>query len=106
MHGNVGEWCFDIPTEWRYMKSEVVDPRGRDGGDDRIFRGGCWRLPSVACRSANREAGLVLREGSGFRDHVGFRVHMLTTDAVSGRKQVTLNLSKGVTLEMIRVPLE
>jgi formylglycine-generating enzyme required for sulfatase activity len=68
MHGNVWEWCQDWLGE--YPRGPVVDPRGNEGGVERVLRGGSWNDIAANCRSARRHS---FRPGG--RDHtVGFRV--------------------------------
>ncbi|MFJ4903439.1 formylglycine-generating enzyme family protein [Streptomyces sp. NPDC088727] len=58
--GNVWEWCADLFAPDYYAHSPVEDPRGPEGGDRRVMRGGsylchhsyCHRY-RVAARSAN-----------------------------------------------------
>jgi formylglycine-generating enzyme required for sulfatase activity len=53
MHGNVWEWCVD----WKAGKlTGGRDPVGPSSGTSRVFRGGCWNLPAVFCRSACRRS--------------------------------------------------
>jgi formylglycine-generating enzyme required for sulfatase activity len=52
MHGNVLEWCQDWSGS--YSKGEASDPRGPDGGETRVCRGGSWGSPAGDCRSALR----------------------------------------------------
>ncbi|WP_372371360.1 formylglycine-generating enzyme family protein [Candidatus Uabimicrobium sp. HlEnr_7] len=67
MHGNVFEWCSDWYRE--YDISITVDPVGRNGGTDRVIRGGCWGDSSWSVRSAYRN-----RSGPDFRiQDIGFR---------------------------------
>lgn len=42
MAGNVAEWCSDYYDEHSYSTSPQTDPRGPDGGEDRVIRGGSW----------------------------------------------------------------
>jgi len=54
MHGNCWEWCHD----WfgPYGQEHVTDPHGRETGDRRVMRGGCWNLNSRYARCATRNA--------------------------------------------------
>ena len=47
MHGNVEEWCLD--RYGAYPGGAQVDPSGPDSGDGRVFRGGAFTTPSIAC---------------------------------------------------------
>ncbi len=68
MHGNVAEWCSD----WYgpYEKGLQTDPRGREDGDCRVFRGGFHSSMIRFLRSANR-GSWVVNSPSG---RIGFRV--------------------------------
>ena len=68
MHGNLSEWCSD----WYgpYEAEEQTDPRGRSGGDFRVFRDGPHSMLSRLVRSANRGAWIPESSGSIF----GFRI--------------------------------
>lgn len=68
MHGNVFEWCSD----WYGENSidGVSDPVGPATGSERVFRGGCWAMPSLFMRSARRDKNTPILE-SGF---LGFRL--------------------------------
>ena len=74
MHGNVAEWCQDIYAASYYTSSPEKAPRGPDEGSEFVLRGGSWKSPADALRSAYR-AG----EAPGFsdaclaRDAIGFR---------------------------------
>jgi formylglycine-generating enzyme required for sulfatase activity len=68
MHGNVYEWCEDWYGE--YPKGRTIDPRGPDGGSDRVIRGGGWRSGGQYCRAAAR----LWSEPSDRNGFVGFRL--------------------------------
>jgi formylglycine-generating enzyme required for sulfatase activity len=74
MHGNVAEWCQDIYAASYYKSSPEKSPSGPDEGNEFVLRGGSWKSPAEALRSAYR-AG----EAPGFsdaclaRDAIGFR---------------------------------
>ncbi len=79
MHGNVAEWCQDIYSPTYYKTSDhntgpVKEPRGPDQGNEYVLRGGSWKSPADALRSAYRSG-----EVPGFsdaclaRDAIGFR---------------------------------
>ncbi|MCA8969100.1 MAG: SUMF1/EgtB/PvdO family nonheme iron enzyme [Planctomycetes bacterium] len=71
VHGNVWEWCLDVPVEYTYparqsdgLRREIIANRGR------VARGGSWRLGARAARSAFRIALDNLHKG----DDGGVRV--------------------------------
>jgi formylglycine-generating enzyme required for sulfatase activity len=74
MHGNVAEWCHDIYDKTYYTGSPEKNPRGPAEGKEYVLRGGSWKSPADALRSAYR-----LGETPGFsdaclaRDAIGFR---------------------------------
>lgn len=70
VHGNVAEWCQDWYRRGYPGDGPRTDPTGPADGDRRVVRGGSFRDPASACRSAAR-AGLRPTER---RDHIGFRV--------------------------------
>ena len=81
MLGNVWEWVGDWYAA--YPGGSVADPRGGNGGLNRVVRGGGWYYDARHCRSANRS-----NAGPAFRNvDVGFRV-LLTANA----PQVSTNI--------------
>ena len=60
MHGNVGEWCWDLydddedEDEYYYSSSPAKDPAGPYSGVGRVIRGGAWNIFASALRSAHR----------------------------------------------------
>ena len=74
MHGNVAEWCQDVYDPSYYKDSTEKNPRGPAGGNENVLRGGSWKSPADALRSAYR-----IGETPGFsdaclaRDAIGFR---------------------------------
>jgi serine/threonine protein kinase len=69
LHGNVAEWCSDWYKPG-YPGEARADPTGPADGDRRVVRGGSYRTPAAATRSAARDS---LRP-SDARPDVGFRV--------------------------------
>ena len=70
MCGNVWEWCFD----WRapYTKGDLIDPKGPETGEERVFRGGSWFDFANSVRSANRHRHT---PDKGYTS-IGFRILM------------------------------
>jgi formylglycine-generating enzyme required for sulfatase activity len=74
MHGGVAEWCQDVYDPGYYKSSSEKNPRGPADGNDFVLRGGSWKSPAAALRSAYR-----IGENPGFsdaclaRDAIGFR---------------------------------
>ena len=54
MHGNVGEWCWDIYAP--YPKGAATNPTGPESGTRRVNRGGGWNDFAKNIRSAYRAA--------------------------------------------------
>lgn len=55
MHGNVAEWCLDYYSP-EYDASATNNPRGPADGSRNVIRGGSWKDPASACRSAARRS--------------------------------------------------
>jgi len=72
MHGNVWEWCRDIYTrKLPGGRDPEVEPDGKTGRENRVYRGGCWTNVAPDCRSAIRSWSMQ----PGYRNYtLGFRV--------------------------------
>jgi formylglycine-generating enzyme required for sulfatase activity len=70
MHCNVAEWCSDWYRSEAYKDAAKDNPTGPADGDKRVVRGGSFRDPASATRSAARDS---LRP-TDRSPHVGFRV--------------------------------
>ena len=77
MHGNVFEWCRDW---YDFYDGDATDPRGPASGLHRVFRGGCWNLPAVDCRSACRNHYAPMP-----RSCTGFRLALVPVDSLVQR---------------------
>lgn len=75
MHGNVGEWTWDIYGA--YPTGEQADPVGADSGTRRVYRGGGWNDFAKNMRSAYR--AMMDQDKGSF--NIGIR---LARNAVSG----------------------
>jgi formylglycine-generating enzyme required for sulfatase activity/serine/threonine protein kinase len=79
MHGNIGEWCGDWYRSEAYKDAGRDNPTGPADGDKRVVRGGSFRDPASAARSAAREGRRPFQTSAdtgkptGYPD-VGFRV--------------------------------
>lgn len=72
MHGNVREWCWDWYGPY---EGNVVDPKGPNTGEIRVFRGGSWGEGASECRAANRDGFSPIPA----TDNYGFRVALNST---------------------------
>ncbi len=69
MHGNVGEWCWDMYDERYYRTSPRKDPTGPTNGQKRVIRGAGWYRTLAMCSSAYRgfDPPLLKDRDLGFR---------------------------------------
>ncbi len=65
IYGNVWEWCWD--RYGTYPTGTVTDYRGADTGNELIYRGGAFDVPTDGCRSARREKYYSRDQKIGFR---------------------------------------
>ena len=72
MSGNVSEWCHDYFEETFYQFSPSTNPKGPDGGQERVTRGGFFGDNRPGVRTTQRTGA---QEGQT-RDTIGFRVAM------------------------------
>jgi formylglycine-generating enzyme required for sulfatase activity/tRNA A-37 threonylcarbamoyl transferase component Bud32 len=70
MHGNVAEWCHDWYRRGYGSAEHAENPTGPATGERRVVRGGSFRDPASACRSAARS----YLAPSERRATIGFRV--------------------------------
>lgn len=69
MSGNVYEWCEDYYDEDYYKYSPSTNPRGPEGGQERVIRGGFFSetRPNVRCTHRSSAPETHTRENVGFR---------------------------------------
>lgn len=69
VHGNVGEWCWDVYDDAYYNLSPATDPTGPVAGSRRVARGGNYTASSQISRSAARTGynPATLNPAIGFR---------------------------------------
>jgi len=71
MHGNVWQWCSSGYE--KYTAASQTDPDPTGDGSSRVYRGGCWLITPLYCRSAYRG-----RFASAKRDGMlGFRLALV-----------------------------
>jgi formylglycine-generating enzyme required for sulfatase activity len=70
MHGNVWEWTADWSGPYNESAAANIDPRGAQGGETRVIRGGSWFFDANSAR-----CGLRYRHAPSDRGFsLGFRV--------------------------------
>ena len=70
--GNVYEWCADYYDEDYYRSGPNSNPKGPEGGQKRVVRGGCFQDTRAVLRVTHR-----LGENEvGTRETIGFRIAM------------------------------
>lgn len=69
MCGNVYEWCSDYYDEDYYKTAPSSDPRGPEGGQERVVRGGCFFDTRTALRVTHRHgvSEVTVKDNTGFR---------------------------------------
>ena len=72
MSGNVYEWCADYFDDEYYRSSPTSNPRGPDGGQEHVIRGGSFSETRAGLRVTHR--GCCAEATT--RDTVGFRIGM------------------------------
>ena len=80
MAGNVYEWCQDYYDEEYYKSSPATNPKGPDGGQERVVRGGCYIESRAALRTTHREGVSEVTT----RDTIGFRIAMDADQTIPG----------------------
>ena len=80
MAGNVYEWCYDHYDPEYYKDSPTTNPRGADGGQERVIRGGSYQETRAALRTTHRIGSSEVST----RDNIGFRLAMDADDVRPG----------------------
>ena len=70
MHGNLSEWCHDLPQNEGYDVEQVNDPMGASKSQFRVNRGSSFYADAWNCRSAGRGRDIP----SLYRDTIGVRL--------------------------------
>jgi sulfatase modifying factor 1 len=81
MVGNVYEWCSDYYDEEYYKNSPPANPRGPEGGQERVVRGGSFQETRAGLRSTHRAGAAETYN----RDNTGFRMAMSSDERPLGR---------------------
>tara|TARA_B110000196_G_scaffold160440_1_gene137917 strand:- start:1111 stop:1923 length:813 start_codon:yes stop_codon:yes gene_type:complete len=76
MAGNVYEWCQDYLDDEYYKESPSTNPKGPDGGQERVIRGGSYLETRAALRTTHRMGASEVST----RDNIGFRLAMDAED--------------------------
>ena len=77
MHGNLAEWCSDWYKSEAYKNAARDNPTGPADSDRRVVRGGSFRDPATATRSAAR---------TGVRPERARGLHRLPSDLRAGNE--------------------
>jgi sulfatase modifying factor 1 len=77
MAGNVFEWCHDYFDEEYYKSSPASNPRGPEGGQERVVRGGSYAETRAMLRCTHR----IGAAENYNRDNTGFRIAMSAEDS-------------------------
>ena len=80
MAGNVYEWCYDHYDPEYHKDSPTTNPRGADGGQERVIRGGSYQETRAALRTTHRIGSSEVST----RDNIGFRLAMDADDIRPG----------------------
>ena len=73
MSGNVYEWCEDYYEEDFYKFSPATNPKGPEGGQERVIRGGFFSETRPNVRTTHRNSA----PETHTRENVGFRLAMV-----------------------------
>ena len=77
MAGNVYEWCQDYYDEEYYRSSPPANPKGPEGGQERVIRGGSFSETRPGVRCTHRAGASETQT----RDNIGFRLAMSGGDS-------------------------
>ncbi|MDP6700427.1 MAG: SUMF1/EgtB/PvdO family nonheme iron enzyme [Candidatus Latescibacteria bacterium] len=80
MAGNVYEWCYDHYDPEYYKDSPTTNPKGADGGQERVIRGGSYQETRAALRTTHRMGSSEVST----RDNIGFRLALDADDMRPG----------------------